>query len=109
MTKNLTLFDIDAGQTEEALNNSFDAWLAHRQTSRSRAKSERALSAESINVYREMWQAFAKFCAERSLLLADVTVSDLETFLTIRGSGPDPENPRQTTRGGYLSARYANR
>jgi hypothetical protein len=50
MTKNLTLFDIDAGQTEDALNQSFEAWLAHRQTSRSRAKSERALSEESSNV-----------------------------------------------------------
>ncbi len=109
MTKNLTLFDIDAGQTEETLNLSFEAWLAHRQTSRSRAKSERALSDESINVYREMWHAFAKFCADRQLLLPDVTVSDLETFLAIRGTGPDPEQPRQTTRGGYLSARYANR
>src|SRR5689334_8885026 len=103
MTKNLTLFDIDSGQTEEALNQSFEAWLADRQTSRSRAKSERALSEESINVYREMWQAFAKFCAERQMLLADLTVSDLETFLAIRGTGPDPEQPRQTTRGGYLS------
>lgn len=109
MTRNLTLFDIDASKTEETLNSNFDAWLEHRQASRSRAKSERALSAESINVYREMWQAFAKFCSERGMLLKDVSVSDLETFLTIRGSGPDPENPRQTTRGGYLSARYANR
>ena len=109
MTKNLTLFDIDNGQAEAALNEAFEAWLAHRQASRSRAKSERALSEESINVYREMWHAFAKFCAERNVLLGDLTVSDLETFLAIRGAGPDPEQPRQTTRGGYLSARYANR
>lgn len=109
MTRNLTLFDIDSGQTEEALNQNFEDWLAHRQTSRSRAKSERALSEESINIYREMWHAFAKFCAERQMQLADLTVTDLETFLAIRGTGPDPEQPRQTTRGGYLSARYANR
>jgi site-specific recombinase XerD len=109
MTKHLTLFDIDTAHTEEALEHSFEAWLADRQASRSRAKSERPLSDESINVYREMWHAFAKFCAERNLLLGDVTVSDLETFLAIRGTGPDPAQPRQTTRGGYLSARYANR
>src|SRR6476620_3647825 len=109
MTKNLTLFDIDTAHIEEALEQSFEAWLANRQASRSRAKSERPLSDESINVYREMWHAFAKICGERNLLLSEVTVSDLETFLARRGTGPDPAQPRQTTRGGYLSARYANR
>ena len=50
MTKNLTLFDVDSAQTEESLKNTFESWLAHRQASRSKAKSERALSDESINV-----------------------------------------------------------
>ena len=109
MTKNLTLFETGSADIEEALNNSFEAWIADRQSSRSRARSERPLSDESTNVYREMWHAFAKFCAERNLHLRDMTVSDLETFLTIRGTGPDPDQPRQTTRGGYLSERYANR
>jgi len=109
MTKNLTLFDIGSADLEQSLNMAFEAWIAHRADSRSRAKNERPLSDESVNVYREMWQAFAKFCAERNLHLRDMTVSDLETFLTIRGTGPDPEQPRQTTRGGYLSERYANR
>jgi len=109
MTKNLSLFDLDTAHIEDAVERSFEGWLEHRQASRSRAKSERPLSDESINVYREMWHAFAKFCGERNLLLSDVTVSDLETFLAIRGTGPDPAQPRQTTRGGYLSARYANR
>ena len=109
MTKNLTLFETGSADIEAALNNSFEAWLADRQRSRSRARSERPLSDESINVYREMWHAFAKFCADRNLLLRDLTVSDLETFLTIRGTGPDPAQPRQTTRGAYLSERYANR
>jgi site-specific recombinase XerD len=109
MTKNLTLFDIGSADLEESLNSAFESWVAHRADSRSRTKNERALSAESVNVYREMWQAFAKFCAERNLHLRDMTVPDLETFLTIRGTGPDPGQPRQTTRGGYLSERYANR
>lgn len=109
MTKNLTLFDLGSADLEESLNRAFESWIAYRADSRSRAKSERALSDESVNVYREMWQAFAKFCAERSLHLRDMTVSDLETFLTVRGTGPDPGQPRQTTRGGYLSERYANR
>ena len=102
-----TLFDIGSADLEESLNSAFESWVAHRADSRSRTKNERALSAESVNVYREMWQAFAKFCAERNLHLRDMTVPDLETFLTIRGTGPDPGQPRQTTRGGYLSERYA--
>lgn len=109
MTKNLTLFDIGAADLEASLNRAFEAWVVHRANSQSRAKSERPLSDESVNVYREMWQAFAKFCAERNLGLRDIAVSDLEVFLTVRGTGPDPEHPRQTTRGGNLSARYANR
>lgn len=109
MTKNLTLFDIGAADLEASLNRAFEAWVVHRANSQSRAKSERPLSDESVNVYREMWQAFAKFCAERNLDLRDIAVSDLEVFLTVRGTGPDPEHPRQTTRGGNLSARYANR
>ena len=109
MTKNLTLFEIGSADIEDALNNSFNAWVDHRQQSKSRARSERALSDESLNVYGEMWRAFAKFCADRNLLLRDVTISDLETFLTLRGTGPDPAQPRQTTRGAYVSERYANR
>ena len=109
MTKNLTLFEVGSADIEAALNDSFEAWIAQRQASRSRARNERPLSDESTNVYREMWHAFAKFCADRNMRLRDLTVSDLETFLTLRGTGPDPKQPRQTTRGGYLSERYANR
>ena len=109
MTKNLTLFDIDTEDIQELLNRHFEDWVAFRQASTSRARHERPLLDESIHVYREMWQAFAAFCAERQLTLPDVTVTDLETFLTIRGSGPDAWRPRQTTRGPDLTARYANR
>jgi site-specific recombinase XerD len=109
MTKNLTLFDTDTSTIEALLNRNFEDWIAHRQASKSRARHERPLLEESINVYREMWQAFAQFCAERNLTLPEVTITDLETFLTIRGSGPDAFRPRQTTRGPDLSARYANR
>lgn len=109
MTKNLTLFEADTSTFEDALNQHFADWVAYRQTSKSKARSERPLSEESTNVYSEMWHAFAKFCAERNLTLQEVTVTDLETFLTIRGSGPDAFRPRQTSRGPDLSARYANR
>lgn len=109
MTKNLTLFDIDTATIEVLLNNCFEAYVAYRQSSKSKARNERALSDESLNVYREMWHAWAKFLAERNLTLPEVTITDLETFLTIRGSGPNAAHPRQTTRGQDLSARYANR
>ena len=56
-----------------------------------------------------MWRAFAKFCGEQHLRLQDLSVSDLETYLAVRGAGPDPATPRMTTAGATLSPRYANR
>ena len=109
VTKNLTLFDVVDTQIEDAVNQHFDCWLTHRQSSTSNARRQRALLDESAYIYREMWRSFAKFCGQQNITLADLTVTDLETFLLTRGSGPDVAAPRMTTAGAYLSPRYANR
>lgn len=109
MTKNLTLFETDQSAIEAMLNQSFEDWITHRQKNKTASKKGPALLEESVYVYREMWQAFAAFCAERALTLPELSVSDLETFLVIRGTGTDKAAPRQTTKGMGLSARYANR
>ncbi len=109
MTKNLTLFDTTNVQIEADVNRDFNEWVAYRQGSTSKKKSERALIENSLYVYTEMWQAFAKFCGEQNLTLPELRVSDLEMFLTLRGAGPDATQPRHATKGGFLCNRYANR
>ena len=72
----------------------FEQWVAARAQSTSNRRRERPLSAESVAVYRDMWGAFAAFCAERALDLADLEPDDLELYLTCRAAGVAIVSPR---------------
>ncbi|HZW13201.1 MAG TPA: tyrosine-type recombinase/integrase [Noviherbaspirillum sp.] len=108
-TKTLPLFDVAAHKLEEELSELFEAWIAHRHNVTVGPRAQRRLREESADVYREMWQAFARHCAHRGIALVNVRASDIETFLMIRGTGPNPDKPRMATKTGELSARYARR
>jgi site-specific recombinase XerD len=104
----LSLFPAaDAATHDAEFRALFDAWIASRKHSTSKARSERALSARSALVYQEMWYAFAEYCAVRRLDLIDLDADDLQTFLVVRGTGATGDRPRVTTKGDELSARYA--
>ncbi|MDB5840637.1 MAG: Site-specific recombinase XerD [Herminiimonas sp.] len=104
----LPLFDdADIISIEQRMRRLFDDWVIHRAESGSRARSECALREASINVYQEMWHAFAAYCAVRSLDIGDIESDDIQTFLVIRGSGDINGRPRVSTRGDELSPRYA--
>jgi site-specific recombinase XerD len=89
----------------------FDLWVTHRAENNrgNRLRAQRPLAEESIDVYRDMWRSFAEYCVPRGLTLADITASDLDLFLSIRGTGDSSRTPRITTRSDSLSSRYARR
>ncbi|MGE0233347.1 MAG: tyrosine-type recombinase/integrase [Flavobacteriaceae bacterium] len=87
----------EANQTREALLTSFEHWVAHRAQSASSARSSRPLREESIEMYRDMWQVFAAWCAERSLALASVDEAELTSFLDSLGRTRDA-SPRYAKR-----------
>lgn len=104
-------------EIEQALLETFEAWVAHRAHSGSTRRDERALAVESADMYRDMWRSFATFCAPRRLQLADLEADDLQTYLTVRGGSmvPGPAQRAQgakrpaplRTKGADLSERYA--
>lgn len=92
---------------EEKLKNSFEAWVSWREQSRSKARMFKALRGDSAEVYREMWNAFAPYCAERGLDLPELEVDDLQTFLVMRRDAYS--TTRATSKRADLSPRYARR
>jgi integrase len=92
---------------ENRLRELFQSWIDYRAHSNSTARTERALREESARVYQEMWHAFAAYCAERNLDIADIEAGDIQTFLEIRGTGDAQGAPRASTKGDDLSPRYA--
>lgn len=99
----------NAIQLETKLKNAFESWIAWREQSHSRARMFKALSEESAEVYREMWHAFAAYCAEREIDLPDLTVEDLQTFLITRGTSTAGTGMRATSKHPDLTPRYARR
>ena len=65
----------------------FEAYVAQRARSRSRAKAVRPLREESAAMYRDIWRSFAVFCAHRELMLDALTRSQVEAFLDSLGHG----------------------
>lgn len=96
----------DAIQLAEKLKASFEAWIAWRERSPSKARTFKALSQDSAEVYREMWHAFAPYCAERGLDLHELEEDDLQTFLVTRGAAI---GMRATSKQADLTPRYARR
>lgn len=99
----------DALQLEKKLKDVFEDWVAWRERSTSKARMFKALRQESAEVYREMWHAFAPYCAERGLDLHELEEEDLQTFLVTRGSGAAGNSMRATSRQADLTPRYARR
>jgi integrase len=104
----LPLFpDADHVMHETRLQAVFTAWIDYRAQSNSTARTERALREESARVYQEMWHAFAAYCAQRNLDIADIEADDIQTFLALRGTGDARAKPRVSTRSIDLTPRYA--
>jgi site-specific recombinase XerD len=104
-----SLFDDDCYTYEKKLRDSFEAWVRSRKGNRSGDRCQRELREESMVVYREMWDAFTGFCAQRQLDLQDIVPEDLDAFLMSRGTGNDGTRPLVRTKGDELSLRYARR
>ena len=82
------LFSIPSIDTAAALLlERFEAYVAQRARSRSRAKAVRPLREESAAMYRDIWRSFAVFCAHRELTLDALTRSQVEAFLDSLGHG----------------------
>lgn len=109
LTKNLSLFDDKAARIQTELLQLFEDWIEHRSKSTSNLRTEKALREESAEVYREMWQSFARFCASRELDLPSILEQDLISFLDSRGTGDDCSAPRVSTKNAELNARYGRR
>lgn len=89
----------NATALQHSLNAIFENWVASRDHSRSKERAKKALRDESAEVYREMWHAFASFCAARDTDLPDINIRDLEIFLSARA----------IVRNADLAPRYARR
>ena len=74
---------------EAVLVDRFEAYVAHRAQSRSRAKAVRPLREESAAMYRDIWGSFAAFCAHREIVLEDLTRAQGEAFLAALGGGAE--------------------
>ena len=99
------LFATPTRETAEAvLTERFEAYVAHRATSRSRAKAVRPLRDESAAMYRDIWGSFAAFCARREILLEELTRAQVEAFLATLG-GDGEVTPRYVRRVLSLLAR----
>lgn len=97
----------DTVKLEEKLKNSFEAWVSWREQSRSRARTFKALRGDSAEVYREMWNAFAPFCAGRGIDLPELEIDDLQAFLATRKVADSMT--RAASGRADLSPRYARR
>ena len=81
---------LEARRQFEELRAVFERWIAHRDAAGPRAeRSQRALREESADVYRDMWGAFASWCAEHDCMLATLDAGDLESFLMSLGGTRD--------------------
>lgn len=103
------LFESDTQTLETQLKNTFDEWLHWRQQSKSRSRMHRALNEDSVTVYREMWHAFASFCAQRRITLHGLGEEDLQVFLLTRGTNANRPHMRATSKQADLTPRYARR
>ena len=89
---------------EAVLVERFEAYVAHRAQSRSRAKAVRPLRDESADMYRDIWGSFAAFCAHREIGLEALTRAQGEAFLASLGGGGEV-TPRYVRRVLSLLAR----
>ena len=80
---------------EQELRAHFEAYVAQRARSTSTARALRPLREDSAEVYRKIWGAFARYCAQRSISLESLDGADLECFVASLG------------KRGHVSARYA--
>lgn len=94
---------------EEKLKQAFEEWVAWRARSRSRARMFKPLSTESAEVYREMWNAFAPYCAERGLELHELSEADLQNFLRTRAMSSCTGDHLASSQPANLTPRYARR
>ncbi|OWW18229.1 tyrosine-type recombinase/integrase [Noviherbaspirillum denitrificans] len=107
---NHSLFSTPEAQSlEERLMHCFEEWLADRQSGSGRARSHRPLSDKSAAVYRDMWRAFAVFCADRSLGLHQVEAADLAALLRLRAAMASGDSANRATAHRQLNLRYARR
>lgn len=111
MSTLLLFADLAPEQVRACLEQAFDDWVAFRakQGKRGVARELQPLREESEQMYRDMWAAFVDYCAHRGLGLADLSVEDLNIFLTVRGTGAEGQAPHVTTKQDNLSPRYARR
>ena len=83
-------------QTHSALTTAFEDYARARAGSlRPAGRSGRPWRSETEAVYREMWGAFAGYCAQRFIELPSLSAEDIEAYLDSRGGSRD------------LSTRYA--
>ncbi|RZI40335.1 integrase [Herbaspirillum sp. HC18] len=99
----------DVIHLETTLKQSFEDWLTWRGRSASKARAHRPLREDSAEVYRDMWHAFAPYCAERGLNLHALAEEDLQIFLTTRGTSAAGPHMRATGKQADLTPRYARR
>ncbi len=82
------LSDPATSDLKDGLMAVFDAYVAVRAKASPRARREvRPLRDESVEVYRDVWGAFAEFCASHNLTLVTIDVEDLELFVMRLGHG----------------------
>ena len=86
---------VDDFARERDLLARYEAYVAHRARSTSTARALRPLRADSAEVYRKIWGAFARYCAQRSISLENLDGADLDSFIASRGNAAE------------VSARYA--
>lgn len=67
------------------------------------------LSSESAEVYREMWNAFAPYCAARGLHLHELSEADLQAFLRQRAFASVTSDAQDASGPARLTPRYARR
>jgi integrase len=92
----------DVIQKQDQFLRLFESWAE------SRAKvspGERPMGAETADIYREMWAAFATFCIERDLHYDRLRADDLSTFFQYRQKARVHTGLRERE----LNARYARR
>jgi integrase len=77
----------------DTLIATFDAWA----TMRAQGQAGTSLRADSIEVYRDMWGNFARWCADRDCDLDRIDAGDLQSFLDSLGRHGDA-SPRYMRR-----------
>lgn len=99
------LFPADTNDIRQRLCADFHSWLVSRAQQRANDRTSRELKEGSAKVYREMWFAFADYCAMHSLCLETLSQKDIVAFLELRARGEG--NARMLPKGASLSPRYA--